>query len=683
MSRHRLFLALPWCLGVLSACASQTAATGDIADVPQSSDVPGGITDIAASDPADPDDTCAILKTVNTADAQVLEADVGLPAAVVAGILAARAGADGKVGTNDDVWWTRLTDLYAVPLVDATVADLLLTYVRAHPEATCARVNLQVLAFNDFHGALDPPTGAQGTVKEADPGSPSGTRDTPAGGAVFLAAHLATLVAQADHTVLVSAGDLHGGSPLLSALFHEEPTVGAMNRLSLAFSAIGNHDLDKGWRELKRLQDGSCHPVDGCTGESTFPGAAYRYLATNIVDTTTSQLMFPAYGIVAFGNVRVAFVGVALEETPSMVLQASAEGLRFEDEVASTNAVVRALQDRGIHAIVVMLHAGGWSPGTSNACSNVSGNGIDIAQALSDEVDVVVTGHTHSAFNCVLQGRPVTSAASHGRIITDLDLVLDERTGDVVSAVAINRTVTRDLPPQPDMAAWIDAWSTRAAGIAEGIVGTLAMGVTLTRAPGANGDSSLGRVIADAQREATRSLDTGGAQVAFVNSSGIRADLSYDNTYASEAPGQITYGEAFAVQPFGNLLMTMTLTGSQILALLEQQWCVDGQPRDGLDKILSVSEGFAYAWNAQTPACEGRVVADSVRIEGAPLAPATAYRVTVSDFLAEGTASFSVLTDGTDRAFAAGTDMDAFLAWLAAHPTATAPEGPRITRVGR
>jgi len=169
--------------------------------------------------------------------------------------------------------------------------------------------------------------------------------------------------------------------------------------------------------------------------------------------------------------------------------------------------------------------------------------------------------------------------------------------------------------------------------------------------------------------------------VVFINAGGIRAELAYGTTYGNEAPGQVTYGEAFAVQPFGNMLMTMTLTGTQILSLLEQQWCVAGEPRNGLAKMFSVSDGFAYSWNAQKPACGGRVVPGSVRVGGIPLSASTPYRVTVSDFMAEGADSFSIFSEGTNLVFRAGIELDAFLQWLAGHPAATIPQGERITCV--
>lgn len=519
-------------------------------------------------------------------------------------------------------------------------------------------VDVQLLALNDFHGNLEPPGG---TIEGA-----------PAGGAEYLASHVRRLEATNRNTMVVSAGDLIGASPLLSALFHDEPTIEAMNRIGLDLNAVGNHEFDEGADELLRMQKGGCHPVDGCLDGDGFAGAQFGFLAANVVRSDTGRTLLPPYQIRKFQGAKVAFVGMTLEGTPSIVTPSGVAGLEFRDEAETVNALVPELRRRGVESIVVLLHEGGLQPGGIDQCNGISGPVVDIVQRMSDAVDVVVSGHTHRAYNCQIDGKLVTSASSFGRVLTDIDLTIDKGSGDVVVARADNLVVTRDVPKAADVTNLLDKYRQLAAPLANRVIGTITADVT--RSATAAGESALGDVIADAQLAATDGPGEGGAAVAFMNPGGIRADLSYAPS-GSEGAGQVTYSEAFTVQPFGNTLVTMTLTGAQLDTLLEQQWC--GQP---YPRVLQVSAGFTYTWDATRPACD-RVDPSTIRINGAAVDPSGSYRITVNSFLADGGDNFKVLTQGTAR-LGGPLDLDALQAYFAAN--SPVPPGPqyRITRVG-
>ncbi|MGI8806828.1 MAG: bifunctional metallophosphatase/5'-nucleotidase, partial [Acidimicrobiales bacterium] len=344
----------------------------------------------------------------------------------------------------------------------------------------------------------------------------------------------------------------------------------------------------------------------------------------------------------------------------------------FRDEADTVNALVPELQRKGVESIVVLLHEGGFQSGGIDACAGISGPVVDIVNRMSDAVDAVVSGHTHQAYNCEIDGKLVTSASSFGRVVTDIDLTIDKRSGDVTVARADNLVVTRDVDKAPDLTALLDKYRRLSAPLANRVIGTITSDIT--RAPTPAGESALGDVIADAQLAATDGPAEGGAVVSLMNPGGIRADLTFAPS-GGEQPGQVTYGEAFTVQPFGNTLVTMTLTGAQLDTLLEQQWCGQAFPR-----ILQVSTGFTYTWNSTSPVCD-RVDPASIKIGGVAVDPAGSYRITVNSFLADGGDNFTVLRSGTNR-LGGPLDLDALAAYFtAASPVAPGPRD-RITRVG-
>ena len=535
-------------------------------------------------------------------------------------------------------------------------------------------ITVQILAVNDFHGNLQPPAGSSGRVTLVDNPSPTADVTVDAGGVEYLATHLKALEATNPRTVIVSAGDMIGATPLLSALFHDEPTIEAFNKMGLDFNAVGNHEFDEGVKELLRMQNGGCHPVDGCLDGDGFQGAAFQYLAANVVKESNNKPLFPAYKIRNFGGARVAFIGMTLEGTPNIVSPSGIVGYNFLDEADTVNALVPKLKKQGVEAIVVLVHEGGYPAAIDqyNSCPGVSGPIVDIVNRTSDEVDLFITGHTHQPYNCIIDGRPVTSSFSFGRIVTDIDMQLNRGSGEVESITVNNVIVTRDVAKDPFMTNLIAEYNAVAAPLANRVIGSIT--ADINRTANAAGESALGDVIADGQLEATDDAGTGNAVVAFMNPGGIRADLVYSTSTGGEAPGEVTYGEMFTVQPFGNSMVTMTLTGAQIDTLLEQQWMGVNATAP---KILQVSEGFAYTWSTSAPA-GSKVDIASISINGVPINPTATYRVTVNSFLADGGDGFTVLVQGTDR-LGGEVDTDAFEDYFAAY--SPVPPGPqnRIT----
>ena len=541
---------------------------------------------------------------------------------------------------------------------------------------------VKLVAFNDFHGHLNP-HGA--TSRAADPGSPGKTLDLPTGGVAYLASLVSQLKATNSFTTVVGAGDMIGGAPLVSSLFHHEPSIEALNRLGLEFSSVGNHEFDAGRAELLRMQKGGCFPgadAETCrNGE--FTGAQFRYLAANVIDRATGRSFLPGYAVKKYASaggrsVEIAFIGLVLEGTPGLVLPSGIEGLDFIDEADAANALVPELRARGIESIVVLIHEGGYTAQAAfddTTCPDFKGPILQIMDRLDPAIDVVVSGHTHRAYICRHGGRLVTSAGSEGRIVTDIDLTIDTHSGNIVDAGArqlavVNDTATNPLPQAyPTVAAdnrmrsILDLYNTAAAPLAQREVGRITQ--EMPRAATESGESMLGDVIADAQLAATSTTQLGGSQIAFMNDGGIRTDLR-------GSQGLVSYSDAFSIHPFGNGLITLSLTGAQIDKLLEQQWTHSGSQ-------LQVSKGFSYEWNAGAPLGQ-RVDMASIRLHGVPLDPAKTYRVTVNEFLAQGGDGYSVLIEGTDRVRGV-TDVQALTNYLAENSPLAPPAIGRVRKL--
>lgn len=577
-------------------------------------------------------------------------------------------------------------------------AALALGLAGLQPQAAAAPgtrpVSVEIIAFNDFHGALEPPHFAVHAT------APDGTAiRVPAGGAAWLASAVARLRAANPNHVVVAAGDLVSASPLVSAAFLDEPTILAMNLIGLDYSSVGNHEFDRGRAELLRLQNGGCarNTVRQPCRLDRFPGAHFRYLAAN-VRTADGATLFPAYAVRSFGRgrsrVRIGFIGLTLRETATLVTPAGVAGLSFTDEADSINAQIPRLRAAGADAIVVLIHQGlstqvGYD---DHSCRGMEGGLMPILARLDPAVDLVVSGHTHNAYICdygrIDPTRPflVTSAGRSGALLTDIRLSVDPARGRVVGKRADNlivqseafRDASGPVPPtglfpryrpDPRVAALVARYAAAAAPIVARPVGRL-QGAAL-KAPVPSGESVLGDLIADGFLEATRAPRAGGARIAFTNQSSVRADL------VPAADGSVNFGQLFAVQPFANDLVVKSMTGRQIRALLEQQFA-SGSNSVTHPSMLLPSRGLTYSYDLNLP--QGRRILD-LRLEGAPIGDESVYRVTMNSFLATGGDNFTVFNEGTDP-FVGPQDVDALEHYFAATATLALPAPDRVTRIG-
>jgi 5'-nucleotidase len=595
-------------------------------------------------------------------------------------------------------------------------AALVAPGAHAQPAPT---VNVKVIGFNDFHGTLLSP----GSFSPATQSGSSGAGLVPAGGADYLAGFVARLKAANPNNVVVGAGDFIGATPLVSALFRDEPTVEVMNRLGLEFNAVGNHEFDKGSSELLRLQRGGCGTVAGgaldpnsCKGAAVgtptpFEGAKFKWLSANVFETATGKTLLPPYGIKSFQGVKVAFIGMTLRDTPTIVTPTGVAGLEFKDEADTVNALVPRLRAQGVESIVVLVHQGGFQSGTNdiNGCAgNLAGSAIaEVVGRLSDAVDLVVSGHTHTAFNCRLanaSGRliPVTQAGAFGRVVSEIDLTIDRASRNVVAVAATNRVVDRSdaaTTPNATVAGIVNAYNGLVSPIANSVIGSITQALSQANTFDAACNLPAGDLIADAQLAATAPAPFGGAQFAFMNRGGVRSPgFTFPSSPAGEGDGNVTYGEAFTTQPFGNSLVTITLTARNIKDVLEQQFAGCRGQAPTATRIMIPSSNFRYTWDG-SQACDARIrsvtLATTAGTEtlvdaaGNLPDPLKTYRVTINNFLATGGDGFGTFLSGT-QLLGGAQDIDALVAYLAnfkaPNPPFDAVAGtsigsPRIARI--
>jgi 5'-nucleotidase len=576
----------------------------------------------------------------------------------------------------------------------------------------------KIIGFNDYHGTLESP-GTFG-VNTAVPAA-----ERPAvGGAEFMAAHVAALKAKNALNVVVGAGDFIGATPLISSLFFDEPSIETLNRIGLEFNAVGNHEFDRGSAELLRLQNGGCKQTNGaqdpnsCKGAAVgtpvpFEGAKFKWLSANVVNTSTGKTLLPAYGIKTFNDVKVAFIGMTLKATPTVVTPTGVAGLEFRDEAATVNALIPELRAQGIESIVVLIHEGGFQTGTLsdiNACEgNLVGSAIaNVVKQLDDAVDAVVSGHTHAAYNCKLPnvaGRSisVTSSSAFGRVLTDLDVTIDPVTRNITQTSATNRLVVRNDPAITANASVLNivtAYKGLVSPIANTVLGSITADLSNGRADGAC-NMPAGDLIADSQLAATQAPTFGGAAIAFMNGGGVRSPgFTFASSPAGEGNGNVTYGEAFTVQPFGNSLVTMTLTTQNLKDVLEEQFAACLGQSATATRFMLPSGGFKYTWDG-AKACGARIsnvtlrsaTATETLVDAAGVVqnPSKTYRVTVNNFMADGGDGYSTLLKGTNR-LGGAQDVDALTAYMSnfkAPKAAYAPNSnpldagmPRINRGG-
>ena len=569
-------------------------------------------------------------------------------------------------------------------------------------EAKVQTTDVHLLAWNDFHGNLEANAGLN-------------IYGQFAGGAAWLAQAVGDRQAQyGDKQIGVIAGDNIGASPLVDGLFFGEPSTIVTNLMHANFASVGNHEFDKGSAELLRIQNGGCKPTVGCTaapyalanGGSTnvYPGADFQYLSANVVRNDNGQTLFPAFGTKRIKSdsgkkFEIGIIGAVLEATPTIVTPTGVAGLTFQDEADAVNALVKQLQKKHVNTSVLVIHQGGFQAGGAvlNGCAgNLAGSDIaEIASRLDPSIKVIVSGHTHAEYRCTITAngvtRLVTSASSFGRILSDITLTIDDKSGELVAASAENSIVRNssnprtsstdvpllDLPKDQRVADVVQQYVTASAPLANQVIGKVTQDILNAANP--LGEIPSGDVIADAQLVATQPANLGGAQIAFMNPGGIRGGPTNGFLFTpsgSEAPGEVTYGEAFTVQPFGNSLVTKTMTGAQIHLLLEQQF--PGCGGQTVQRILQISAGFSYTSNAPAAACGDKV--SGLTLNGQPVDPAASYRVTMNNFLAAGGDGFTVFNQGTN-ALGGAQDIDALVAHFGSFLPGAVPNPPmnRIT----
>ncbi|KYD26142.1 bifunctional metallophosphatase/5'-nucleotidase [Parageobacillus toebii] len=476
-------------------------------------------------------------------------------------------------------------------------------------------IDVQLLGINDFHGQLDVTRNVGGRA---------------VGRADYLAAYLKQRERENKNTLLVHAGDAVGASSPVSALLQDEPTIEFLNKLGFDVGTPGNHEFDEGVDEMLRLIYGGAHPNTGY-----FSGADFPYVSANVIDKETGKPILPPYIIKRINGVRIGFIGVTLSDTPTIVIPSGVAGVTFTDEAEAINKAVKQLKRQGVRAIVVLAH----NPGVSNKDgSNASGEIVEIAKKIDDEVDVIFAGHNHAYLNAEVDGKLLVQSYAYGTAFSDVDLKIDRRTKDIVAKKAEIVTTYQDsIKPDPEITKLINKYEAKVAPIINQVIGTAK--TTITNVQNASGESALGNLIADAQRAAMKT------DFAFMNPGGIRANIEQ---------GEVTWGELYNVQPFSNQLVKMTLTGEQIRKLLNQQW----QPNQ--TRMLQIS-GLTYTWDASKPI--GDKVVDIYLPNGTKLDPNAEYTVTANSFLADGGDNFTVFTEGKNREVGP-VDLDALINYI-------------------
>lgn len=541
---------------------------------------------------------------------------------------------------------------------------------------SAANIKAKVLAMNDFHGQVSAgKTAGKGEFNRA-------------GSAPVLAAYLKKAQSgMADRSFIVSVGDLVGASPAVSALLQDEPPIMFLNSLANEFcrepmhprcniaATAGNHEFDEGVAELKRLIRGGNHP-NGPFLEDPYSGARFPYVAANVKERTSGRTLLPPYVIKTVDGIPIAFVGAAVRSTPSIVASSGIEGISFTDEADAINGLIPELQAKGVHAVVAFIHQGGSQPpypGKTDPLKPLEDRDgdmkpvTDIVSRLDGEVDVVLTAHSHRFTNALLRnaaGREVlvTQAYSAGTAFADIDLEIDPSSRDIVGKTA---SITTTWTQSPDGKPAVDP-DPAAAGILAGAEKAVApiinkvissTGRAVTRTQNRSGESDLGNLVADAMR-AERGTD-----FAFINPGGLRSDLT---------AGEVTWGHLFSVLPFGNLVVTMQLTGEQVCRLLAQQWADPASPR-----MLQTS-GLTYVWTDNGPGRAGTVL--EVKKDGISIDRSGHYTVATVNFLATGGDGFSVFREGTGLADGPA-DIDVLVSYLKRLPRPFGiPERGRVKR---
>lgn len=487
------------------------------------------------------------------------------------------------------------------------------------PAANNRFIPIQLLGINDLHGQLNVTRNVNGK---------------PAGRVDYLAAYLKQREAENKNTLLIQNGDMVGASPPVSALLQDEPTIEILNKLGFDIGTVGNHEFDEGVTELLRLIKGGSHPKTG-----KFAGSNFPWIVANVIDEKTGKTILPPYHVIKVNGMPIGFIGVVTTETPTVVVPSGVAGLKFTDEVEAINRNVAELKKQGVRSIIVLAH----NPGTSGPNGeNPTGQLVDIANRVDDEVDIIFGGHNHAHMNATIDNKLVVQSYSYGTAFSDVDIEIDPKTKEIVSKSAeIVTTFQEGMKPDPEIKQMIEGYEAKVGPIVNRVIGSTAE--SLTAKQNENGESVLGSFIADAQRNALKT------EFAFMNPGGIRADID---------PGEITWGEVYTVQPFNNDLVKMTMTGQQIRDLLNQQWSATKT------NMLQIS-GLTYSWDANKPIGQ-RIV--SIKLpDGTEIDPNKSYTVTANIFLSGGGDGFTVFTQAQNKEVGPN-DLDALVNFISAQP---------------
>ncbi|GAB6897806.1 bifunctional metallophosphatase/5'-nucleotidase [Kineosporia succinea] len=521
----------------------------------------------------------------------------------------------------------------------------------------------QLLAFNDFHGHMT----SDGLSISAKTATSKGSGHVTAGGAAWLAQKIRQAEKENKNSLVLSVGDQIGGSPLISGYFHDEGTIEALNAF-VDVAVVGNHEFDEGTDELRRIVNGGCHPTDGCSPASPrFQGASFDMLAANVIDRKSGTSMLPGYVIKNVGGAKIGIIGTVTPDTVDLVDLAGIKDVTFVDEAPVIKKLAQQLRSQGVDAVVAMTHSGADPTPRSpiNSCRDLAGPAKDLTRKIAGSVDLVLSAHTHQAYICKINGTMLTSAASYGRLLTKIKITMNTSTHEVTSVSAGNVIVNHRGTSDKTVRTVVNRYKKVTDKVANKKVTTLKvkLGRMLTR----NGESYLGRVIADAQLAATKPKSRGGAQIAIINRGLARMNLE---------KGTVTYGDVYDAQPFGFKLVTMTMTGRQIDDMLESTFCQEAAVDNDDRMPIEVSRGFSYSFDMDKK-CGHKIRIRDMRLNGKRVYAAHQYRVTTIDFFSNGGSSLKGFKDGTQKVTGV-LERDALAQYLKKHPKLGLPHGTRI-----
>jgi 2',3'-cyclic-nucleotide 2'-phosphodiesterase / 3'-nucleotidase / 5'-nucleotidase len=494
-------------------------------------------------------------------------------------------------------------------------------------------IGLQLLGINDFHGQLD-----------------TYNSKINAGGVEYLAAYLKEREAENPNTLMLHAGDAVGASSPVSALLQDEPTIKILNELGFDAGTVGNHEFDEGVDEMLRLIDGGSHP-NTVEKYGEFEGADFPYVAANLVYKATGENVLQPYTIKEVNGIPVGIIGVALSDTPSIVIPSAVQDVVFTDETEAINTYTEELKAQGVETIVVLAHNPSFSnPDGSNAGEEL----VEIAQNVDDEVDVLLGGHNHAFTNTKVDGKIVVQSYSSGTAFSDVDLLINPVTKDVMVGKSEVVSTFRDkITPDAKIKAILDEYVADVAPILNEVIGKTDS--PITRDTNAAGESAMGNLVADAMRAQT------GTDFAFMNSGGVRADID---------AGEITWKEAFTVQPFGNDLVKMNVSGQVIKTLLEQQW-------GSKVRIMPIS-GLKVTYDDSRAA--GDRIVSIVKNDGTPVEMDKTYSITVNNYMAGGGDGYAILATITDKTIDV-VDLDALVNYIKEKGTVNPQIEGRVTKL--